>query len=546
MMPKLLRAPSFLSACICCVAAGCSATRGGGEVTGSGTETTSRSSSRIDSVGSAPQTVTSDLHEIASLSDATFYRSLGIDIANEMSLQRGHMFAGVAAPSSVDAGGVTDGGASSLALSNYETQLPHTTQPVLPPLEQVLLTAYLDNPADAQLARFLALYHLNLSWLNNQSPGDDGQRLQHTIVALYFLSRARDLGATATWLTPTLASTTASLYGRINTSAAITLDENHPAHVYYRTTFHLNQEQNRYSALAQLLTDFAGEPRNVYTSFALEAVNLWMGGEADYADPTTLYDFVVGSYVSLHTIGMAQELEAAYDVDPTQPRFRLSAIQGGFSLLQRRWLATVHGDQTAIGLIDAEHLLWDHIQPAFHAFTYGLPYFDGETNFDQGLAAYAAGIPFCEEVPVRTCSDLPRFPFNLLGFTLGYADFLMKAGQLDAAEDYLSFRLQPSQTETYGQWTIGQPALTHRLNNLDAIYALYQDGDPSNDPINFEMKHRKWGSNTTTCQECHQTQGNPQTEADINAPQQFPPPQIASIVNWPPVTTAWYGAVFHP
>jgi hypothetical protein len=215
-------------------------------------------------------------------------------------------------------------------------------------------------------------------------------------------------------------------------------------------------------------------------------------------------------------------------------------------LLQRRWLATVHGDATAVGLIDAEHFLWDQIQPAFHSFTFGLPYFDGTAHFEQGLQAYGAGIPFCQEVPVRTCSDLPRFPFNLLGFTLGYADFLLKAGQLAAAEQFMSVRLLPTETERYSEWTLGQGPLVHRLENLDAIYALYQDGDPSNDPINFEMKHRKWGSNTTTCQECHQTQADPQTEADIEAPQQFPPPQIASINNWPPITTTWYGGQIQP
>jgi len=272
------------------------------------------------------------------------------------------------------------------------------------------------------------------------------------------------------------------------------LDEDHSAHRYFRRTFHLNEEQNRYTALANLLDDFAQEPNNVYTSFALGAVNLWIGGEADYADPTTIYNFAVGAFITLHTIHLAHQLEDAYNADPTRQRFRLAAIQGGFSLLQRRWLATVHRDQRAIDLIDEEHRLWDKIQPAFHAFTYGLPFFDGTKNFARGLAAYEAGVPFCQTVAVRTCSDLARFPFNLLGFTLGYADFLLKAGDEVDAQLYLSYRLQPSEMSRYAEWTIGQSALMHRLNNLDAIYALYQDSDPSNDPINFEMKHRKWGS----------------------------------------------------
>ena len=104
----------------------------------------------------------------------------------------------------------------------------------------------------------------------------------------------------------------------------------------------------------------------------------------------------------------------------------------------------------------------------------------------------------------------------------------------------------PFEVENFSQWDLGRDAWNHRADNMQAILALYQNGDPNDDPINFETKRRKWGETTTTCQECHETQGKPQTIADLEAAQILPPPETASVRNWPPVTTAWYGAMPKP
>lgn len=395
-----------------------------------------------------------------------------------------------------------------------------------------MLVDYLNHPKKKQLTRSLGDYHVHRS-LIERAPG--GEAVRHSIFALYFLNRTRDLGVQSTSLNRTIAQLEAALAALFQSNAAITLDENRAAHVLYRRTFHFNEEWNRYNALSGLLQEFSTTPRNVYTSFAITALNLWVGGEANFDDPTTLYNFLLGSYFSLHTMNLSRELEEAWDEDQITARFRMSATLGGFSLLQRRWLAFVHDDQPAIQLIDDEHRAWYQIQPAFHSFPLGLPFFDEPENFGEGYAVYLSGIPSCSAIPVRTCSDLPRFRFNLLGFVLGIVDYALKAGELDTAQQFLQFRHDPSQADAWAAWSIGRESWLHREQNFDAIAALYANRKAKDDPVNFEMKRRKWGEDTTT-------QASGISWEVVNEPQILPPPETASVRNWPPVTTAWYGA----
>lgn len=429
-------------------------------------------------------------------------------------------------------------------LSDYEAKLPHTTQPDLPTVEKALLVEYLDHPTKVAVVRALMDYHL-LKSLLYFGKDKGGEALRHSILSLYFLNRQKDLGVRSNLLDATIQRLESALNRLFENGAPITMDEYHDAHVYYRRTFHFNQEQNRYKALSGLLQEIYTEPRNVYSAFAITALNLWMGGEADYDDPTTLYNFVLGSYFSRHTITLAHQLEDAWNADPVHTtRFRMAATLGGFGLLQRRWLAILHKDQAAVALIDDEHRAWYKIQPAFHSFPLGLPFFDEPENFEEGYAVYLSGIPACSVIPVRTCSDLPRFRFNLLGFVLGIVDYSLKAGDLETARQYLNFRFDPSQAEAWSAWSIGREPWLHREKNFDAIAALYANNRASDDPVNFEMKRRKWGENTTTCQECHQIEAAPISFDVVNEPQIPPPEVVASVKNWPPFTTAWYGASF--
>jgi hypothetical protein len=128
---------------------------------------------------------------------------------------------------------------------------------------------------------------------------------------------------------------------------------------------------------------------------------------------------------------------------------------------------------------------------------------------------------------------------------LGYADFLLKAGDPQTAGQVLSLRFMPPLAETFAAWDLGRTGFEHRENNLAAIAALYQNGNPNDDPPNFLIKTRKWGMNTTTCQLCHQTQSKVWTEDEMKAIQ-LPPESVASVRVWPAVSTTWYGAAITP
>lgn len=436
------------------------------------------------------------------------------------------------------------------ALGAYETQLPPAPEAPGSAEEKQLLQSYLDAPANPRHAAALARLHVR-AVAGAGAGANRGDVLAHAILAQYFLHRLTDLGAGPVGVAAAQRDLGQQLEAVLRTSGPLSLDEHRPAQRYWRVAFHQNQDQNRYQSLRGLLDDVVAAPNNVYTSFAIAANTLWAGGEADFADPTILNDFVIGSYFSVRTIALARQVETAWRTDPAHnTRFRLAPILGGFSVLQRRWLSVVAGDARAIDLLDQEHHRWLQIQPAFHGFTYGLTYFEDAERFAEGLKAIDDSYAFCVDTPgVRTCSDLPRFKFNLLSFQLGRVDWLLKQGDLAAARELLGFRHQTAiptnygvsnQVELWKDWSIGRDAWLHREQYADEIAALYRD-NPAGAPVNFFMKRKKWGTSTITCQECHQTQARMQTPAELDEVQ-LPPEAIATVGSWPEVSTSWYGA----
>ena len=443
---------------------------------------------------------------------------------------------------------VGDGGLATSTGAVNETPLPHSTQVPVPLAERLLVKAYLNAPSDSVLTSFLALTSLNKSLLNRFSQAGPGERFKYTLLAQYYLNRAKDLGRREAWIPALISAAQAEIDAVVSRGAAVTSEENHPAHRYFNETFNY-KEGNRYTALARLLDDFVEQPKNVYTAFQLTAVNTWIGGEAEFDDPTVLYNFVVGSYLSIHTMGLAQQLEVAWVANNNAtPRFRMATILGGFSALNRRWLAKLHGDSVAVQAVDDEHRQWRLVQRAFHAFTVGLSFFEEQEHFAEGIAAWQDSFTHCAEVPVRTCSNVPRFSHNFASFVLGYVDFLLKAGQADAARQYLSIRHVPEQfppMAAYQTWDLGRAGWEYRETHVDQIVAAYANGNQADDPMNFMMRKKRWGSDTATCQVCHQAQSTVWTEEEKNVIL-LPPEAVASVGVWPRVATTWYGSRLPP
>lgn len=432
-------------------------------------------------------------------------------------------------------------------LSRYEMNLPHTTQPPMPAALQRLTAAYLNRPTDQRLATFLSLVYLNRSLLNPRAGLPPGAAFKQTLMAQYFLHRAEQLGAKSPWIAAQIRNTQQAIDGVLARQTTITSEENQPAHKFYLETFNY-KEENRYLALDKLLEDFYEHPKNVYTAFTINAMNLWIGGEGDKDDPTVLENFVLGSFFSLHSIELAHQIETAWLANPNAlPRFRMASILGGFSALHRRWTLQVHGDKKAIAALDDEHRKWRLIHRAFHSFTVGLAFFDEPEHFQEGKAAWEDAFAHCAESPVRTCSNLPRFTHNFSTFVLSYVDFLLKNGDVSTARVFLSSRLVPDSVPgmaLYPEWTLGRDAWVHRERHTDEIAALYADADPKNDPGHLLLRYRKWGGPTSTCQSCHQAQAKTWTpEKQLKLGATLPPEAEATVGTWPQASTTWYGTL---
>lgn len=481
--------------------------------------------------------------------NASFYDALGISQETIRSLQshpvvqRNVLYGTAGRLEALSNATVSD------PVADYETYIPHKTQPKISRFEKVILAAYLEKPNDSSLAQLLALYHLNKSLLRRKG----GEAVGHTIIAQYFLNRSLDLGDDPRWVRKALSKTDGELKqliarGRATHNEASDAEDDHAAHEYFRTAFFDNHEENRYVAVKMLLDDFVSYPNNTLTNTYLTTANIWVGGEAGYDDPTILYSFVLSSYFSVRARTLAERVEMRWREDPMRnERFRLATLIGGWTVPARRWLAKLQEDQPAVALLDAEHREWLQINRAFHSVPVGLMLFEEKENFVEAFAAWEAGRTHCEEAPLNlSCINWPRSSFNILSFVLGEVDFFLKAGQLEQARTLLSWRFIPIDifAESFALWDLGRDAWKHRENNLERIAELYQNDDPNDDPAHFLLKQHKWGPGTITCQTCHQRQSKvwPEGEVDrvLSIADEFPP--IGS-GNWPEVSTTWYGSV---
>jgi hypothetical protein len=424
-----------------------------------------------------------------------------------------------------------------VTLSNFEVALPHKTQRMITVFEKQALTSYLNHPNDVRVVKLLAVYHLlQAEFRDDWSPGAD---LEHRIMADYFLNRAKDLGAKDKWLNLALALVEKEL-ARLNSRFyGLSQEENHAAHRTFEDAMFYHEE-NRYIAYTKLLDDYVVSPNNVYTAFLANAVNLWTGGEAGFDDPTVVYNFVLGSYFSLRTMDLAHKAQIAWEKDPVHnKRFRLASIIGGFSIGHRRFLAKLINDQAAVSALDEEHKLWFNNNPSFHTFTVGYTLFEEPGKFDVAFAYWSNGMQYsAEHSDLITILNRPRYTFNSICMFAGWVDFFLKNGDIGSAIYIASI---VPYLENYSNWQIGLDGYEHRLEHMQEIMALYQNNDPSDDPVPFNLKKRKWGMDTMTCQTCHQTQDKVWSEEEKRNIL-IAPDYILTIKNWPEVSTKWYGS----
>jgi len=428
------------------------------------------------------------------------------------------------------------------AISSYESPAPNKSVRIISEYEKSILATYLDNPKNIELTQYLAFFHLERSLLNSKNK-DISDALKHSIIALYFINRAQDLGTKEKWI----ANGIQKLSKKINKVAVksknekITLNEDHESHNYFIDAFNYHEE-NRYNSEALLLNDFVQNNSNLHTAHLIEALYLWNAGESVYGDPGIFYDMVLGSYFSTIVIAYAKEVELAFKADPVNnQQYRMATLLGGFTTLYRSWLATLHQDKNATNMLNKEHAKWLNIHKIFIALTYTLQVNRDPDLFESALNAMTISTESCmTQSPPRTCWDHPRFSFNVEGFALTKVDLLLKAGHIEETHKWM--HIIKNVFPNFSYWDLGKDAYQHRQDNMDAIVSRYQNNDPTDDPLLYTLKRQKWGQPTMICQGCHQTQSKEWSEEEKNKIM-LPPEEFATVGDWPEFTTEWYGAI---
>ncbi|MFV8781305.1 hypothetical protein ACNKU7_02675 [Microbulbifer sp. SA54] len=429
-------------------------------------------------------------------------------------------------------------------LSAYETQLPDTAWNFIPEGERRLLIRYLENPGSARFARLNALLHIEKSNIfdSNDALGsvEKADLLDHSIYALYFVSRSWLLGAEDTWLKEAQIRLRHRLESWLPAVDQVDTSEGRQSHDDFFLAFNY-KENDRYKAERSLMLDVLENPENITSNLYLAAVNQWIGGESDYNDPGTLYAFLKASYFAKRTTEMAQKHQSNWESDPQNTSlYRLAPAVGGFSVPTRRWIAKFHGDVEAVASLDREVGEWFSMYPQFYLFPASIFSFNEPENFDRGYQYFLDGQTACFENNNIFCEDHPRATYNIISFaTLGF-DYMAKAGDLDGALNYLSYKYVPF--FNYESWNIGHDMWRHREQNASDIYALYHNGSSQDDPVNGFLKRHKWGPESSTCQLCHQVQGASWSDEEKAEVKSLPHDQLY-VKHWPDFQVDWEGSV---
>jgi hypothetical protein len=237
------------------------------------------------------------------------------------------------------------------------------------------------------------------------------------------------------------------------------------------------EEPAKSATLRPLLGALASDPTDARTLLLLGLNHLWIVAEGDRNDPVALE----------HLFLAERYLARAQELDPKDRRIpswlvpvRLSIA--GIERQQGRYPEILRDLQAAY----AE-------DPIFHSFSVGLlGIAEPKTSpaFTQGLAALRATVGTCDADP--SCENTPRWPHNREGFLTFFADYELRAGNVDQARELL---LKVRQEPDYPRWPFKAEA-EDRWNNLERYASLYANQDPGDDPPHLMQ-------NRISCQACH-------------------------------------------
>lgn len=244
------------------------------------------------------------------------------------------------------------------------------------------------------------------------------------------------------------------------------------------------EERVKTAPLRDLLAALATDPSDARTHLLLGLNHLWLAAEGDRTDPRVLENL----FLSERYLARAQEL------DPKDRRIPSWLVPVRLSL------ARIEGreDRREEILRDLQAAYAE--DPVFHSFSVALlGIAEPRTSpaFRQGLEALRATVDACPSEPGTfdaSCENTPRWPHNREAYLTFFADYELKAGNVDQARELL---LKARQDPDYPQWPFRDEA-EDRWKNLERYAALYSNQDPGDDPPHIMSGHGR-----VSCQSCH-------------------------------------------
>lgn len=236
----------------------------------------------------------------------------------------------------------------------------------------------------------------------------------------------------------------------------------------------------RTAPLRDLMTAYAVSPDDARVNLLLGLNHLWLAAEGDTTNPMTIDHLILAE----HFLARAQKL------DPSDRRIPswLTPV--------RLSLASIHREKNKReeSLRDLRAAYAE--DPNFHSFTLALLAVSSDRKspeFQRGLAALRASTGGCAGGEDPSCENRPRWPHNREAFITFFADYELKAGNLDRARALL---IRTQQDSDYPRWRF-KNEVEDRLKNLDAYAALYANADPGDDPPHLMV------NGGFMCQSCH-------------------------------------------
>ena len=245
-------------------------------------------------------------------------------------------------------------------------------------------------------------------------------------------------------------------------------------------------EQRMKSApLRDLLAALATDPNDARTHLLLGLNHLWIAAEGDRTDPRVLENLFLAE----------RYLARAELLDPKDRRIPSWLVPVRLSLAR---IEKQKGRDEEI-LRDLQAAYAE--DPNFHSFSVallGIAEPPTSPAFRRGLEALRATVDDCPsagtEAADPSCGNRPRWPHNREAYLTFFADYELKAGNVDQARELL---VKVRRDSDYPRWPF-QSEAEDRWKNLEQYASLYANQDPGDDP-----PHLMSGHGRISCQSCH-------------------------------------------